>query len=403
MCYPARVILQAKWVVPISSPAIENGAVEIRGEKIVAVGCARDFRGKTRDLGDVALLPALVNAHCHLDYTDMAGKLWPSRSFVHWLDQIVSVKQTWDLEDYLRSWRHGEEMLLASGVATVADMEAVAANLALGLTSRLRVWSFVELIDIARETQTDAMLGRALLAAERPRPRGGYGLCPHALYTASPEAIRAASAICRARRWPMAIHLAESREEWEMFRRGRGAMFDRFGAVGRTTSDCDGRTPTQVLAEIGVLSRHLIVAHANYVTDEDIALLARNQVSVAHCPRCHAYFGHRTFPIEKYLARGVNVCLGTDSLASNDKLDLFAEMRQLQRAHPRLPSEQILAMATRNGARAIGLEHNCGALVKLAWADLIAVSVRSARADLYDEIVDARAPVWRMIGGKEQP
>jgi cytosine/adenosine deaminase-related metal-dependent hydrolase len=404
--YPNRVILRAQWVVPISSPPIENGAVEIRRDRIVTVGPARDLLKKcrkreVRDLGEVALLPGLINAHCHLDYTDMVGQLWPSRSFLHWLDQIVALKGTWDLEDYLRSWRRGESLLLKNGVTTVADMEAVAANLLLAHTSPLRIWSFLEMINIGRERETAALLTQADFATRRIRPRGGYGLCPHSLYTASSGLIRKAATKCQARNWPMTIHLAESREEWEMFRRKRGAMFERFQSVGRKMTDCNGQTPTQALARLGVLRQSPLIAHANYVTDEDIALLARHRVSIVHCPKCHAYFGHHQFPVEKFLAKGVNVCLGTDSLASNDALDLFAEMRALWKAHPRLHPETLLKMATENGARALQQEQNCGTLEAGRWADLIAVPVRGPH--LWEAILDSRPPVslaW--IGGKER-
>ena len=419
------MILRAKFVVPISHPVIEDGAVVIHNDRIVAVGRKREilqryhpaYRGGTRstarvhlrDLGDVALLPGLINAHCHLDYTNMAGKLWPSRGFLHWLDQIVTLKRSWNLEDYLRSWRRGEGMLLAGGVTTVADVEAVAANLVLGQTSPLRLWSFLELIDIGREKDFSRILASALSAARPRRSLGGYGLCPHSLYTSSGALIRAAAAVSRKRGWPLTIHLAESREEWEMFRRGRGPLHERFRSLGRDMRDCGSSaartmvTPTRALAQRGVFSKNLLVAHANYVTDDDIALLAQHRVSVVHCPRSHAFFSHRKFMIEKFLAHGVNVCLGTDSLASNDALDLFAEMQALGRAHPGLRPEIILAMATRNGARALQQRQNCGTLIPGKWADLVAVPIRNTRRAVFEEIIAARSPVpFTMIGGKEQ-
>lgn len=398
--YAAPVILRAKWVVPISRPPIEDGAVQIRRDRIVAVGRAGDLRGRGRDLGEVALLPGLVNAHCHLDYTDMAGQLWPSRSFSHWIDQIVTLKSSWNAAKYRRSWRRGEQMLLESGATTVGDIEAVAANLPLAASSPLRVRSFVELIDFGREEEAGRLLADAMKVAKRKRPRGGFGLGPHALYTASAGLIRS----CAKTGLPMQIHLAESDEEWEMFRRKRGAMYEWFREAGRDMSDCTGQTPTEMLGRMGVLNRRLTVAHANCVTDEDIALLARRGVSVAHCPLTHRFFGRPLFPIEKFLARGVNVCLGTDSMASRRAaapLDLFAEMRELRRSHPRLRAETILRMATANGARALGLARRCGTLEAGGWADVIAVAVRGQ--DLFGEILSAQPPLpLVMIGGKTQ-
>src|SRR5437867_1070431 len=124
-----QLLLRARLVMPISQPPIMNGGVVVRGEQIIAVGNWREissgFDGEVHDLGDVLLLPGLVNAHCHLDYTHMAGQFPPPRVFTDWIKLITSAKAVWSQAEYARSWRHGAEMVTGIGTTTVADMEGV--------------------------------------------------------------------------------------------------------------------------------------------------------------------------------------------------------------------------------------------------------------------------------------
>lgn len=379
-----RQLLRARVVLPVARPPIENGAVLVAGGCLAAVGRWEDLRSENApvtDLGDAALMPGLVNAHCHLDYTDMAGRLAPPRRFTDWIAGIVSLKSAWSFSEFATSWVNGAGMLLRSGVTTVANIEAVPELLPeVWDATPLRVHSFLELINI-RDRQSGAQLAQqaAQRIAALPRGRQRAGLSPHAPYTASPDLLRASADAARANGWLLTTHVGESAAEFEMFQHARGEMFDWLREQ-RDMGDCGHGSPVAHLARAGLLGRNFLAVHANCLTPGDAALLGRAECSVIHCPRSHAYFRHPPFPRRELAAAGVNLCLGTDSLASvttesrvPPTLDMFAEMRAMLAADAGLSPEEVLRMATLNGARALGRTRELGELTLGAEADVIVV------------------------------
>src|SRR5437016_4911138 len=187
------LLLRARAVVPVGEAPISDGAVLISRNRIAAVGrwreLANGLRGKTLDLGDAVLLPGLVNAHCHLDYTNMAGQLLPPKIFTDWLKLITSTKAGWSYSDYAQSWRHGAQMLVRTGTTTVADIEAVPELLPeVWLATPLRVFSFLELTGVKSRREPEVILGAAVRKIESlPVSRGGVGVSPHAPYSTMPE------------------------------------------------------------------------------------------------------------------------------------------------------------------------------------------------------------------------
>jgi aminodeoxyfutalosine deaminase len=384
----SRQLLRARVVLPITRQPLENGAVLIEGARIVAVGPWEQLRGESapvRDLGDVALLPGLVNAHCHLDYTDMAGQLSRPRHFTDWIAGMVALKAARGFSEFATSWMKGAAMLLRTGTTTVANVEAVPELLAeTANATPLRVHAFLELINVKSRTPGAQLVGdaaRRIAALPAGRARGG--LSPHAPYTASADLLRAAAAEARARGWFVTTHVAESAAEFEMFLRGRGEMFDWLRHQ-RDMTDCGKDSPVALLSRAGVLASNFLAVHVNYLAEGDAGLLGNAGASVAHCPRSHAYFGHEPFPRGELAAAGVNICLGTDSLASVlvenrsvPTLSLFAEMQAMLAADRDLGPAEVLRMATSNGARALGRAGELGELSPGATADLIAVPCAS--------------------------
>ena len=405
------MILRARVVVPMRRAPIPNGAVLIRRHRIAAVGRWRDLstvRCPVIDLGEVALLPGLVNAHCHLDYTDMAGLFLPPKVFTDWLKLMNATKAGWTPTDYTESWRRGAQMLLRTGTTTVGDIEAVPDLLpALWQTTPLRVLSFLEMIGIGRRPAQAIVRETMARIASLRGGRWHPGLSPHAPYSTIPSLLRLSAAAARRRRRRIAIHVAESALEFEMFTRGRGEMFDWLQRSARDMSDCRHGSPVQHLERCGMLDANLLAVHANYLGPRDAALLGRARVSVAHCPRSHFYFHHQPFPLRALRRAQVNVCLGTDSLASVCKaprqtveLNMFEEMRALAEGEAPRPRE-ILQMATLNGARALGLEGQVGEISGQALADLVAVPFAGSVARVHEAILEHRGPVAAsMIGGQ---
>ncbi len=372
----------------------------VSGRRIVAVGRWQELSAhscaRTVDLGEAVLMPGLVNAHCHLDYTDMAGQFPPPKVFADWLKLITEAKAGWSYADYAESWLNGARMLVRTGTTTVADIEAVPELLPkVWKETPLRVCSFLEMIGIKGQRQPQAIVQDAAGRIKALKGfRGRAGLSPHTPYSTVPELLRLSAQTARRHGWRLTTHLAESAMEFEMFARGRGELFDWLQCSGRDMSDCGLGSPVQHLEHCGVLSERLLAVHVNYLGRHDAALLARRKVHVAHCPRSHYYFRHHPFPLRRLARAGVNVCLGTDSLASVYKarrqsvaLSLFEEMRALAKNEPSLSARKIVRMATLNGARALGMGGRIGELAKGALADLIALPFAGKIADIYDGIV----------------
>ncbi|MBI5801688.1 MAG: amidohydrolase family protein [Verrucomicrobia bacterium] len=414
MAGPKSFALRARVILPVSQPAIEDGAVFISRGRIAAVGRWRDLRrnapSETRDLGEAILLPGLVNAHCHLDYTDMAGAILPPKTFLDWIQGIVALKSSWSYTDFAQSWLNGVRQLLHSGCTTVADIEAVPELLPeVWASTPLRVLSFLEIISVRRRQRPARLLRQAVQKIrELPEGRSRAALSPHALYTTNPELLKLARRISRRARWPLTMHVAESGLEFGMFRNGRGAMFDWLRKNGRDMADCGSRSPVQQLAFLKLLDSRFLAVHVNQLALGDADLLARAGAHVVHCPRSHAYFGHTPFPFAELHDAGVNLCLGTDSLASIGKdgrrkpeLDLFAELRAFTVRQPGLSPEEFLDLVTRNSAAALGQRGKVGELTRRAHADMLVLRSNCTIESAAETVVHAAPKIAGvMIGGQ---
>ena len=409
----APLILRARVVLPVSESPIEDGAVVVWDGQVSAVGRWSDLAegvgsANTVDLGAAILMPGLVNAHCHLDYTDMAGFL-PPTSFPDWVKGMLACKAGWSYTEFAQSWLNGANMLERSGTTTVANIEAVPELLPeLWTTTPLRVCSFLELTCVKSRRQASALLSEAAERIFALKPERGFmGLSPHALYSTTPEFLELAGELSRRENWLVTTHVSESSEEFEMVLKASGAMFEWLKKQ-RNMSDCGSRTPVQQLNRCGLLNDRFIAVHANYLQTEDIRALAESGSSVVHCPRSHSYFGYDPFPYAELSKADVNVCLGTDSLASVNRvygnkpeLSMFAEMGVFAARNPSISTETLVRMATRNGARALGMSGQVGEISPGSFADLIAIPFNGPVSKAWDAVV----ATWRdvsaaMIGGR---
>ncbi len=407
------MIVRARVVVTMDGPPIENGAVVISGNRIVDVGTfpeisARHSRQELVDLGEQALLPGLINAHCHLDYTCLRGKIPPQKSFTDWIRAINAEKAKLAPDDYLASIAKGFAEAKRFGTTTVANLTAFP-ELIPPVNPPIRTWWFSELIDVRDPSRTDELLDLAIHAMKRARDSdGGIGLAPHALFTASENLYRRCEEIAQHENILLTTHLAEAREEMSMFHDASGPLYEFLKSIGRDMSDCGHETPfawfTRIVgAPAGrALPTEWIVAHLNELAESDFELLegSARKFHVVHSPRSHDYFAHTRFPFERLRSFGFNICLGTDSLASNKDLSLFAEMRALQRSEPALSPKAVLEMVTVNAARALGKPQVLGRIRTNYFADLIAIPCNGA-ADVFEKILAFDRPLdWVMVAGK---
>lgn len=406
------MLLRTRILVPVTAPPIEDGGVWVRDGRIVAAGRWLEVRAlaagdEVMDLGEVILMPGLVNAHAHLEYTGLAGQFMGASGFSQWIRSINSAKQRVSPDAATEQWLTGAAMLVDSGTTTVADIQTLAgAQAANPKLTALRVIPFIEMTGVISRRAPAELLPEAeqLLGTG---PMGG-GFSPHSPYATLPGLLELSAQRARETGRINAIHVAESAEEFEMFTRASGPLYELIASLGRTMEDCDGRTPLQHIARCGLLQQQTLVVHANYLVDEDVALLAASGASVVHCPGSHAFFEHQPFRYADLQQRGVNVCLGTDSLATMNgegdqppELNLLKELRRFWAKHTEVMARDILAMATVNGARALRLEHELGSLNPGVHADVIALpykgSIKQAEAAIFS--TEARVETY-FIGGR---
>ena len=389
------MIIRARAVVTMDGPPIMNGAIAVSGNLIVDVGEWKSVRGRNSgevlDLGEAALLPGLINAHCHLDYTCLRGKIARRDSFTDWIRAINAERARLSADDYVRSIDGGFAEARRFGTTTIANLTGVP-ELAARTRSSLRTWWFAELIDIRAAQNVEEAI-RAF-----PRAAEGIGLAPHAPYTASAELYRKCETIAERENLLLTTHLAESKEEMEMSLDQSGPLAEFLGAISPDLFEANGVTPVEHLSKICRLDQRWLLVHVNEITDRDIERLA--DTHIVHCPRSHAYFGRTRFEFAKLKSRGCNICLGTDSLASNDDLSLLAEMRQFRKIEASCSGEDLLEMVTVNPARALRREGALGRLRRGFRADASAVSHVGDEGNLIDEIVAFEGTVpWTMVDG----
>jgi cytosine/adenosine deaminase-related metal-dependent hydrolase len=288
-------------------------------------------------------------------------------------------------------------------VTTVVNIESFPWLLDEFQAPPLRIIWCLELLDTGRTDETEQIFAEVERAVdEHPQLLQDYGFSPHAPYSTSAGMYALAAKAAEARGVLLTTHLAESEEEDDMIRRGTGHMYDYFHRAGRDMADCKRVGPVQLLHELHALGPHCLAAHVNCVTPLDIQLLQKTGTHVVHCPKTHRYFGRGMPMLKSFWAAGVNVCLGTDSLASNNRLNMFEEMRTLAHVCPEVECQQLVAMATTHAARALGREGKLGVLAAGAAADIIAVRPVEAVVDPHETVVFNEEPLsFLMVNGRE--
>jgi cytosine/adenosine deaminase-related metal-dependent hydrolase len=365
-------VLSADWVVPVEGPSIRGGAVAIEDGRIAAVGTA-DELGTGEHFPDAVILPGFVNAHSHLEYAVYGGFGDGLTDFAEWVHLHTQRKRRIGWEEYVDIARLGAAECLTSGVTTIGDCSFSGAAAVAAAELGLRGIVYLEVFG----ADADRALGQFETMRERVEPHLSddlrLGISPHAPYSISPAVYRASIELGL----PVATHLSESESEVRYLHDGGGPWQDIEWLVTPA-----GTTGTRLLEREGLLGPSVLAAHCVVVDDEEIALLARRDVAVVHCPRSNAFLGCGIAPLAKLLAAGVRVGLGTDSPNSAASFDMFEELRfALALARLRFgldgavsPAE-VLEVATLGGARALGLAEETGSLVPGKQADLMVLSL----------------------------
>lgn len=386
----------ARWVLPITEPAIENGSVSVENGRITYVGARRES-GQSIELGDSILMPGLVNAHCHLELTAMRGFL-EDLDFRRWILRLTGAKRAaMTAESLLDSARAGLEEGITAGITTYADTCDSGVVIDAMREYGVRGIMYQELFG-PDPSQCAASIGDYSAKLERLRGKTSdlvrVGISPHAPYTVSDDLFRASAALAARENLPMAIHVAESEVESQLVGEGKGAFADGLRGRGIQVTR-RAATPVQLLGKLGVLDQRPLLIHCIRVDGEDLDLIASKKARVAHCPISNAKLGHGIAPLLETLAAGIDVGIGSDSMASNNRMNLLEESRAtllMQRArvgtHEALSAADVLELATMGGACALGLASEIGSLEPGKSADLAAFEIGPA-TPTYDPAVAA--------------
>lgn len=353
----------AQWVFPVSEPPLPGGVVTLGGDRIIAVephGAPADV-----DLGNVALLPGLVNAHTHLDLSGLRGLAPPTPDFTAWLRRVIGHRRSRSANQVRADIRSGLDECLRFGTTLVGDIDGGGDSWDTLVSAPLRAVVFREMLGLTRErasrTWADAdawQLAHPATLTCRP------AVSPHAPYSIRSSLFFGASFTGV----PVALHLAETAAEGELLATHGGPFAAFLRDLGVWAPDGLADDYQHVLRLASGLHPVLVV-HGNYLQSERLP----ENASLVCCPRTHAAFSHPPHPFREFLARGVRVALGTDSLASNPDLDVLAEARFLHRQYPDVAGDVLLQMATLSGAEALGWADETGSLTAGKSADLVVV------------------------------
>lgn len=407
------MIVTADWVLPVTGPPIRQGAILVRRNRIRELGALDEIRAHSRDevhsLDGCIIAPGLVNAHTHLALTALAG-VPDERRMVPWLKQVVTAVRALDADDLAASVAYGAVRCLESGTTCVGDIAFGPESLSAAADAGLGGVFFWEVLGIGPSELPETLAEREFPGADGGAGRARSGLSPHSLYTSGPRLLRAVHSLARAAGSPFAVHLAESAAETELLLTGAGplepvAMRQALGFKPPRKS------PVGYADSLGILDGAIAV-HCVRVDGRDAGYLAARAAGVVLCPRSNAHLDNGVPPVATLLEAGCRIALGTDSLASNEDLDLFAEARVLRDVAPSLTAQRTLEIMTVEGARVLGVDGRFGNLAPERSADFVAVTAPPTDDPVRTLLeVGGRGTVravmaegiWRVLDGRPTP
>ena len=385
-------IISAAWVAPICSAPFRDGAVASEAGRIVAVGPLKEIRrafpdALLTDAGNAVLLPGLINAHTHLELSDHVCDESHGGNFAGWLARRRAPRTQESITNAI-------EIAVAQcrrfGVVAVGDITKFP-HLTRSLLSNspLHVVSFGEVVALGKKRPGfQDSLDRAV-DTTHATARVWVGISPHAPYTVEAEGYARCLEVARAAGLALSTHLAESADEAVFLSDHAGPLrelWDRIELWGAPSHRHHGG-PIRFAQQLGLLDYPTVLAHVNYVDDDELAILAGGRASVVYCPRTHAYFGHPPHRFRDMLKRGINVAVGTDSCASSPDLNIVDDLRHIRRLAPEMTAGAIWELATLRAARALGLEHELGTLAPGKLAEILAFPLAIGR-DPLGEVLD---------------
>jgi aminodeoxyfutalosine deaminase len=392
--------LGAAWVVPIDRRPVRDGWVAVDDGRIHAIGhgngaAAQPF-GPLRQLGEVALLPGLVNAHTHLELSWLRNRVPPANAFTSWVKQLVVARggrvERPDDPAVIEAAAAAAREAIETGTAALGDISNSLASVPVMADAGLHGLVFHELLGF-KET-SGALIDRTAAQRTAASITGGcrvrVTIAPHAPYSVSPELFRAIRESVSASAEPrMSVHVAESSEELQLLASGTGEWAHMLRWIGAWRDDWvpPGTGPVEYLDALGVIDEGTLVVHGVQLSDDSLSRVRQRGATLVTCPRSNQWVGVGVPPVERFYRSGVAVAVGTDSLASVEDLNLFGELKAMRWLAPGVPARRFLESATIVGARALGFDGELGSLTPGKLADIVRVDLPAAVDDIEEYLV----------------
>lgn len=377
-------------MLPVTSPPIREGGVLVRDGRIVSVGPFEELHRSAgpvavQNLGEAIVLPGLVNAHTHLSLTALSAHIPRGIPLLRWLATVTGEARAMSEEEVRRSVKAGLEMSWRAGTMALGEITTRSEGVSvIAGDARFSSRIYFEFVGVSLERCKSRFeaAAEAALSLRREDSHIRPGLSPHAPYSVWPTFWARAVSVCREHDLRWSTHLAESPYERAFMEEGRGPLreyLERWG-VWDDAFPIPGMSAVPLWSSQGLLDERALFVHGVHLEARDMDTIAAANAYLCLCPRSNAALGLPAPPVLELVSRGVRLCLGTDSLASNSDLSIWGEMRAIREIMPELSPESILSMATVNGAQALGLEDRCGTLQSGLPARFLSVNA----ADLGD-------------------
>jgi len=388
---------RAAWVCPIDQPPIKDGIIAVADGTIRAVGKPPVAPTGLKELGNVALMPGLVNAHTHLELSWLRDRVPPAARFTDWVKLLFAIRGRPDRglsAEQIPPIREAIREIRASGTIAVGDISNSLAAVDAMLEAKLHGVVFHELLGF---NERDGVLVAASKGLRDQAAAKGVrvSLAPHAPYSTSLELFSAIRAAVTNSACPiMSVHLGESAEEVEFLENGGGpwrSMLDMLG-LWRDDWAIPGCDPVTYLDRHHLIDANTLVVHGVQFSDAALSRLAAIGATLVTCPRSNLWVGAGYPPIDRFYQSGVKVAVGTDSMASVGDLNVFSELTTMRRLAPKVAAGRILESATLTGARALGLGKELGSLTPGKRAEMIAVQLSSVVDDVEEFLLSGILP-----------
>lgn len=398
----------AKWILMPDGRVLENGGVTVDGDTIVSVGGRSGLRRTSRDrivnLGETLLLPGFINMHTHLEEGLLRGiPKEDTETFASWRAKRLSRMRNAPADAVISTVRLGILEALANGITTVVDFSRRDISPLVLRDEPIRSWVVHEIYaeDADAETEIHDHLEKRIRQSRHDSPNVGVG--PHALYSLSPRSHRVISDFALQNRYLWASHMAESAEELQAFTEHGGDLYFQITRKKQWPFGDIKMTPMQSAISMNLIPFRGICIHCNYVSGQELSLLTAKHASVVACPRYTEEIGHKPFPLDIALQRGLNVCLGTESPGGSHAMNLFDELHYIKQTHPHLPALDLINLVTRNPAKALRSTGRLGSIDDGKTADIIGVRFNHCPTQnvLEEMLIEDPELAFVMVGGEE--